>query len=795
MMKIFNWSQLSPQEKIQILSRPLDLGAPADQVREIILQVKEKGYEAILHYTEKFDRVRMGSAQLKVSPQEVVDSLGLISDELRQALIQAARNIEKFHRAQKASALKISVQSGVVCEQVERPIQRVGIYVPGGSAPLFSTVLMLAIPAKIAGCGEIVVATPPQSDGSIHPAILAACQLAGVDEIIKVGGAQAIATLAFGCEELSPVMKIFGPGNSWVTEAKRQVTQLCPSLGCDLPAGPSEVLVIVDESAHAEFVAWDLLSQAEHGPDSQVILVSPNKNKIMEVLTLIEKIVPELDRQKIVQKSLSSSRAIICSDLGEAVEISNLYAPEHLIIDTQNARELLPRVESAGSVFLGPWSPESVGDYASGTNHVLPTSGAANYTGGVSLQSFVKKMSVQELSSEGLFQLAPTVEVMAQEEGLFCHSQAVAVRRKRAAVLRAPSVATEEKIDPEALVKKLVRPTIGAMRPYSSARSHGQAQVLLDANEWPWSSQSRYPEPQPEVLIHRLANLYGVSGDNVLVTRGSDEAVDLLLRTFCEPSQSSIMVHPPTFEIYAHAARIQGARVIEVPLDEEFDLDKEQIVRMIASESDLRLIFLCSPNNPTGNCLTSSRIETVLQQAGDSALVVIDEAYIELAEQASWVSRLQDFPQLVILRTLSKYWAAAGLRCGVALAHPAIITQLRKVLAPYPIAEPVVTMVLEHLKQQPPSLAKLFEVKAQVQEILEKMPYVAKVWPSDANFMLVTFHDSNWVFENLLKVGIRVRDRSHLWPNSLRISLGYGTESEKLLQALIDLGEQWSQPK
>lgn len=429
-MNIYSWSNLDRNRRESLFLRPSDKHVDKEVVRKILLDVKERGTEAVLRYTEDFDKVRL--SDLFVEKGEMSSAFDAIDSSLRLAFLQAAGNIETFHRSQLelVKDIKVVVESGVVCEQVSRPISRIGIYVPGGTAPLFSTVLMLAIPARIAGCTEIVVATPPQRDGKINPDILAACQLSGVTEIIKVGGAQAIAALAFGGDGLLPVNKIFGPGNAWVTEAKRQVTQICPSVGCDLPAGPSEVLVLADETADANFVVWDLLSQAEHGADSQVLLVSTSEDKIREVLSLLEQIVPDLDRADLVRSSLANSRAIFCENLDAAIDCSNQYGPEHLIINTKNPRDLLEKVTAAGSVFLGPWSPESVGDYASGTNHVLPTSGAAHFTGGVSLSSFLRRITVQELSSEGLLNLASTVETMATHEGLSCHANAVRVRRR-----------------------------------------------------------------------------------------------------------------------------------------------------------------------------------------------------------------------------------------------------------------------------------------------------------------------------------------------------------------------------
>ncbi|MBK8202930.1 MAG: histidinol-phosphate transaminase [Bdellovibrionales bacterium] len=342
------------------------------------------------------------------------------------------------------------------------------------------------------------------------------------------------------------------------------------------------------------------------------------------------------------------------------------------------------------------------------------------------------------------------------------------------------------------LVQRLVRPVIANLKPYSSARSlESSRQIMLDANESPWNLQSRYPEPQPRELKRRLSELYDVKFDEVLVTRGSDEAVDVLVRTFCEPGQSSIIVHPPTFEIFAHAATIQGARVLSVPLDDQFDLNCERLLET-ADRDDLRLVFLCSPNNPTGSCLSTDRIERVLRGVGERALVIVDEAYIEFSRRESWTKRLSEFRQLVVLRTLSKFWGGAGLRCGVAIAHPDILEQMRKVLAPYPIAEVVSRLAVSHLEIKPPPLTDLFEARKKLALALKEISFVERVWPSDANFLFVTVQDATWVYNELLAEGIRVRNRSHLWPNSLRIGLGTKEENQEVLRALPKLQEKWN---
>ncbi|MEG3695577.1 histidinol dehydrogenase, partial [Vibrio coralliirubri] len=347
-----------------------------------------------------------------------------LTPEMKQALEQAYSNIAKFHEAQKPQPIKVETQPGVVCEQVTRAINTVGLYIPGGSAPLPSTVLMLGVPAQIAGCRKVVLCSPPP----IADEILYVAKLCKIDEVYNVGGGQAVAAMAYGTESVAKVDKIFGPGNAYVTEAKRQVSNDFRGAAIDMPAGPSEVLVIADETADADFIAADLLSQAEHGPDSQVVLVTPSPVVADQVTEAVQKQLKELSRANIAQQALASSLIIIAESLTQAIAISNFYGPEHLIVQTKNPRELLPLLDNAGSIFLGDWSPESAGDYASGTNHVLPTYGYTKTYSSLGLADFSKRMTVQELTADGLKGLAPTVVTMAEAEGLDAHKRAVTIR-------------------------------------------------------------------------------------------------------------------------------------------------------------------------------------------------------------------------------------------------------------------------------------------------------------------------------------------------------------------------------
>ena len=412
----------------EIVKRPVFENASLEKaVRKILGKVKDKGDKAVRKYTKEFDGVKL--KKLRVDEKEIKAAEKLLPGELKEAIQQAKSNIEKFHRSQVDAVKIIEPMPGINCWRKSVGIERVGIYIPGGTAPLFSTVLMLAVPAAIAQCKEIILCSPPSKDGSINPAILYAANLCGITKIFKAGGVQAIAAMAYGTETIPKVFKIFGPGNQWVTAAKQIIQK--EDVAIDLPAGPSEVLVIADETAVDEFTAADLLSQAEHGADSQAILLTTSASNAEAVQHCLQKQLEKLPRKEIAEKALAHSKIIVLNSIDEAIELSNLYAPEHLILSCNNAEELTDKIISAGSVFIGNYSPESVGDYASGTNHTLPTNGHAAMYSGVSVDSFVKKITFQKLSKEGLENIGNTVMQMATAEGLEAHHNAVAIRLKR----------------------------------------------------------------------------------------------------------------------------------------------------------------------------------------------------------------------------------------------------------------------------------------------------------------------------------------------------------------------------
>ena len=409
----------------EILKRPvMNTENLFDTVRSVIDRVKEEGDRAVLEYEEKFDKVVLAS--LAVSEEEQQEAENLVSEDLKAAIRLAKQNIETFHAAQRFEGKKVQTQPGVTCWQKAVAIEKVGLYIPGGTAPLFSTVLMLAVPARIAGCKEIVLCTPPGRDGKVHPAVLFAAKVAGVNRIFKAGGIQAIAAMAYGTESVPKVYKIFGPGNQYVTAAKQLVS--LRDVAIDMPAGPSEVEVLADETANPIFVAADLLSQAEHGVDSQAILITTSVELQQAVKVEVERQLALLPRKEIAEKSLANSKLIVVDSMTEAIELTNAYAPEHLIIETEDYLSVAERIVNAGSVFLGSLTPESAGDYASGTNHTLPTNGYAKAYSGVSLDSFIRKITFQEIKPEGLNIIGPAIELMAANEQLDAHKNAVSVR-------------------------------------------------------------------------------------------------------------------------------------------------------------------------------------------------------------------------------------------------------------------------------------------------------------------------------------------------------------------------------
>lgn len=779
-MKIVSYP--SEEEIKKIIERPeIDLTALGATVNAVLQRVKTEGDAAVIDYERQFDHVELTA--LQVTEAEFDEAERQLAADLCKAIRQAYQNIRTFHAAQMHDLPKVETCPGVTCWQKNVPIERVGLYVPGGTAPLFSTVLMLATPARLAGCKEIVLCSPPNAEGKIHPAILFAARLAGVSKVFKIGGVQAIGAMAYGTASVPKVYKIFGPGNRFVMAAKQAVS--LHDVAIDMPAGPSEVCVIADETANAAFVAADLLSQAEHGNDSQVLLITTSEQILEEVQKQIQLQLKALPRIMLASNALNNSRMVLVHDTMEAIALANTYAPEHLILQTADCFELAEKVVNAGSVFIGKYACESAGDYASGTNHTLPTHGYATAFSGVNMDSFHRKITFQHLTEEGIRSIGRTVELMAEAEELEAHKNAMTLRL-RDERLDVKDNSLTPQLSPLA---SLVRPNIARLEPYSSARdeySGHQAHVFLDANESPYNdSYNRYPDPLQKELKALIARRKGVKPEQIFLGNGSDEAIDLAYRCFTRPGIDNVVAIDPTYGMYKVCADINDVEYRPVLLDEHYQLSAERLLS--ACDANTKIIWLCSPNNPTGNNLDRTEMERVLQQF--RGIVVVDEAYAEFSGQQSFRFSLDRYPQLIVLSTFSKAWSSAGVRLGMAFANQDIINIYNKVKYPYNVNVLTQRYALQWLGDMSAieqNVAAILEERPRLMAAVAALPCCCEVFPTDANFFLVRVTDAHRIYDYLVGQGIIVRNRSrvHLCNNCLRITVGTKQENTELIEAL-----------
>jgi histidinol dehydrogenase len=800
------------QQLREVLKRPMqDDPLTKQRVSQILADVKQNGDAALYRLNREIDGYASNS--LEISGVTLADSKKSVSSELIDSITLAISNINSFHISQRPKDATIQTMPGVNCSIKFKPLERVGLYIPGGTAPLLSTVLMLAVPAMVAGCKELIICTPPNPT----PELLYTLSLFNA-RVFTVGGAQAVAAMAFGTETIPKVDKIFGPGNRYVTEAKMQVAAL--GIPIDMPAGPSEVLVIAHEMANPSFVAADLLSQAEHGTDSQVILICTNEEFMGKAMAEVNRHLETLPRKDIAIKSLESSWALLVNSLDEAMSISNEYAPEHLILAVENPSKLTQQLENAGSVFLGHYTPESVGDYTSGTNHTLPTSGFARNWSGVNLLSFMKTITFQELTREGLGNLANATTTLARAEGLEAHARAVEERIRVdscsllvdsktnfnqllssdfiSCVRSTNSVNLSKKLDAETInlqrtTINLLRNNIKSLKPYSSARDEfeGEASVWLDANESPTplpnlaDGINRYPDPLQKDLKMQLAKVKNVATNQIFIGNGSDEAVDLLYRCFCNPTIDKVLVFPPTYGMYSVCAGVNDVEVIESKLDENFNINLNDFQEK--NRSNPKLTFICNPNNPTGNTQKPDTIRQIIEQS--TGIVVVDEAYVDFCPDKSVLSWINRYPNLVVLQTLSKAWGLAGARVGLAFASPEIIGVMNKVKFPYNVGKPslqIASMALLIEKSFKERVDEITTNREKLVKSLENLPIVKGVFPSEANFLLVKFDNPKEIYTYLAQNGVVVRDRSTQpgCQGCLRITVGTKEEVEKLLSCL-----------
>ena len=745
------------------------------RVRTILERIRQGGDEALRAITTEIDGRCPES--LQVSEAELSEAEALVSDELKAAIRQAASNISAFHKAQQTPAVDVHTMPGVHCRRRVLPIRRVGLYIPGGSAPLFSTILMLALPAQIAGCEEIILCTPcDRTTGKVNPVVLYTAQLCGVRTIYKLGGAQAIAAMAYGTESIRRVYKIFGPGNRYVTKAKQMVS--AQGTAIDMPAGPSEVMIMVDDSARPDFVAADFLSQAEHGPDSQSMLVCRSQKFAEQVNAEIARQLTLLPRADIATRSLANSRIVVFDDIDTMVAFANEYAAEHLIIAMDDAWAVADRITAAGSIFVGHYSPESAGDYASGTNHTLPTMGLATAYSGIGLDSFMHAITYQELTQEGLNSLSDTIIRMAEAEGLDAHANAVKVRVEN-------SECSEN--SGNSVPQSLVRPNIAALKPYSTARDEykGTIGIYLDANENPFDNgYNRYPSTAlKEQVRSTIAQKKGVNPARLFLGNGSDEAIDLLFRIFCRPGIDNIVSIAPTYGMYSVCAAINDIECREVMLGEDFSLPVDALLS--ATDMQSKLLFICSPNNPTANAFPREQIITLVSRF--PGIVVVDEAYIDFSSVPSMVELIDQYPNLIVLQTLSKAYGLAGLRMGLAFAEERIIRLFEQVKYPYNIGADTLALAQRLLEVDiTPQVQTLIAERERVAAALTELPYIERVYPSDANFLLVKTEHPRELYDYLIARELIVRDRSRTpgCEGTLRITIGTPEENDRLIEEL-----------
>jgi len=739
------------------------------QTQALLLEVRRRGDTALLDLTERFDGVRL--QQTRVFSHAIRVALDDLDSGLRGALEVAAANIEAVHGAQRFREEPVDVVRGVRVWREWRPLHRVGIYVPGGRTVYPSSVLMLAIPARLAGCQEIVMCSPPQRDGQVAAVILAAAGLAGVTEIHAIGGAQAIAAMAYGTESIQRVDKIFGPGNAYVTAAKLAVFG---EAAVDMPAGPSEILILTDGSVPAAWVAADLRAQAEHAPDARAVLVSTDAAVAADVRGLVDSDLAE------------QIRVLTATEMEAAVAYANDFAPEHLTLACADPDRWLARISAAGSVFLGPYAPAAAGDYATGANHVLPTGGASRSFSALGVDAFGRTLQIQSLDRDGLRRLEPVVDAVAAAERLAAHAESVRARHAGSASYRGPNGPRP-------------RGAILAMQPYEweppSARIASEAGVpetevvRFDTNTLPWPGASlielgalalnEYPDTSYTMLSSALAVYTGASPDEITVGAGADEILDLLAKAYVGAGDP-VVLSRPTYAMFRIVSEMAGGRVNAVP-GTDLDLDHD---RFLQASRHARLTWLCNPNNPTGELLPVAFIERLAEES--PGVVAVDEAYFEFSgvTAAALIAR---FTNLVLVRTLSKAFALAGARLGYALAGSQISTALRRVRPPGSVSVVSEALGVQALRDQHGMRERVSSI-VQFREALsrELTRLGLQVHPSAANFLLVNAGEgaAPW----LLRRGLVVRTFPSGSPLAgfIRITVRTAEENTRLVDALSE---------
>ena len=779
-------------------------------VSAILADVQARGDEALMDYTRRFDRLDVHEAAgLRLSQAELQAALDGLPAAERQALERAAERIRRYHEHQRTSSWMYTEADGTRLGQRVLPLDRVGLYVPGGKAAYPSSVLMNAIPAQVAGVKELVMVVPTP-DGVRNPAVLAAACLAGIQEVYTIGGAQAVAALAYGTRSIRPVDKIVGPGNAYVAEAKRRVFG---TVGIDMIAGPSEILVVSDGSVPADWVAVDLFSQAEHDEMAQAILISPDAAFLDAVAEAIARLLPGQPRRAVIGKSLADRGALIhVRSMQEAAELVNRVAPEHLELAVRDVDGLLADIRHAGAIFMGRWGCEALGDYCAGPSHVLPTMRTPRFSSPLGVYDFQKRSSLIEPSATGADHLAEVAATLARAEGLEAHAQSAEYRLGGDAHQAAAGTVSPARI--AARVERHVRPDVQRMAAYHVADATDA--IKLDAMENPWRlpgalqaelaqrlaalAINRYPSGNTYTALKQaIARHDGLDGiDGLVLGNGSDELISLLCQLVAQPG-ATIMAPAPSFVMYEMGARLAGVGFVPVPLRPDFSLDREAMLQAIETHRPA-LVFLAYPNNPTGNLFDADDVRAILQAT--DGLVVLDEAYAPFAGGASWLSQLTAWPNLAVMRTCSK-WGLAGARIGYLASAPAWAAQLDKIRPPYNIsaldAETACFAFQHHADFDHQTQALCTERQTLVQRLqaLRGPQGLSHVYPTAANFVLVRLAGgqddasgpsrATRVAAAMRAAGVLIKDASRMHPalaECLRLTVGAPEENEAMLQAL-----------
>ena len=779
-------------------------------VSAILADVQARGDEALMDYTRRFDRLDVHEAAgLRLSQAELQAALDGLPAAERQALERAAERIRRYHEHQRTSSWMYTEADGTRLGQRVLPLDRVGLYVPGGKAAYPSSVLMNAIPAQVAGVKELVMVVPTP-DGVRNPAVLAAACLAGIQEVYTIGGAQAVAALAYGTRSIRPVDKIVGPGNAYVAEAKRRVFG---TVGIDMIAGPSEILVVSDGSVPADWVAVDLFSQAEHDEMAQAILISPDAAFLDAVAEAIARLLPGQPRRAVIGKSLADRGALIhVRSMQEAAELVNRVAPEHLELAVRDVDGLLADIRHAGAIFMGRWGCEALGDYCAGPSHVLPTMRTPRFSSPLGVYDFQKRSSLIEPSATGADHLAKVAATLARAEGLEAHAQSAEYRLGGDAHQAAAGTVSPARI--AARVERHVRPDVQRMAAYHVADATDA--IKLDAMENPWRlpgalqaelaqrlaalAINRYPSGNTYTALKQaIARHDGLDGiDGLVLGNGSDELISLLCQLVAQPG-ATIMAPAPSFVMYEMGARLAGVGFVPVPLRPDFSLDREAMLQAIETHRPA-LVFLAYPNNPTGNLFDADDVRAILQAT--DGLVVLDEAYAPFAGGASWLSQLTAWPNLAVMRTCSK-WGLAGARIGYLASAPAWAAQLDKIRPPYNIsaldAETACFAFQHHADFDHQTQALCTERQTLVQRLqaLRGPQGLSHVYPTAANFVLVRLAGgqddasgpsrATRVAAAMRAAGVLIKDASRMHPalaECLRLTVGAPEENEAMLQAL-----------